>query len=142
MTDDGDPLFTRHVRFGWYALACFSVVGIGLELLHAFKQGYYLDVGSETRRLMWRLGHAHGSLLALVNVAFGCCAPRLAVGSARRRASACLIVAAVLMPLGFFLGGAWATPADPSPLVALVPAGAVLLVVGAWSAARAVTARA
>jgi hypothetical protein len=136
MTDDSDQLARRHLRFGWYALACFSLVGIGLELLHAYKQGFYLDVGSETRRLMWRLAHAHGTLLALVNVAFGCSAPRFAPGSARRRASACLVVAAVLMPLGFLLGGAFATAADPSPLVALVPVGAVLLVVGAGSAAR------
>jgi hypothetical protein len=137
MSDDTDPLLRRHLRFGWYALACFSLVGIGLELMHAFKLGLYLDVGSETRRLMWRLGHAHGTLLALVNIAFGCCQSHLSPGAACRRASACLLVAAVLMPLGFLLGGAFASAADPSPLVALVPAGAGLLVAGAWSAARA-----
>ena len=135
MTDDTEQLARRHLRFGWYALACFSAVGIVLELLHAYKQGFYLDVGSETRRLMWRLGHAHGTLLALVNIAFGCSAPRLAPGSSRRRASACLVVAAVLMPLGFLLGGAFATAADPSVLVALVPVGAVLLVTAALSTA-------
>jgi len=138
MTDDTPELVARHLRFGWYALAAFSVLGIGLELLHAFKLGFYLDVGSETRRLMWRLAHAHGTLLSLVNVAFGAGAARLEPGRARRRASACLIVAAVSMPLGFFLAGAFATAADPSPLVALVPAGAALLVAGAVSAARAV----
>lgn len=137
MTDPAAPLSHRHLRFGWYALACFSLVGIGLEFLFAFKQGIYLDVGSETRRLMWRLGHAHGTLLALVNIAFGCCESQLAPCAARRRASACLLVAAVLMPLGFLLGGAFASAADPSALVALVPAGAALLVCGAWSAARA-----
>jgi hypothetical protein len=136
MTDDSDRLSRRHLRFGWYAIACFSVVGIALELLHAYKQGFYLDVDSETRRLMWRLGHAHGTLLALVNVAFGCSIPRLAPSPTRRRASACLIVAAVLMPVGFLLGGTFATAADPGLLVALVPVGAVLLVVGASSAAR------
>jgi hypothetical protein len=137
MTDDTDALSLRHLRFGWYALACFSLVGIALELLHAYKLGFYLDVDSETRRLMWRLGHAHGALLALANIAFGASLARLPLGVARRRASACLLVAAVLMPLGFLLGGASATSADPGPLVALVPAGAVLLVAGAWSAARA-----
>lgn len=138
MTDDTPELAARHLRFGWYALAAFSVLGVGLELLHAFKVGAYLDVASETRRLMWRLAHAHGALLALVNVAFGCCMARLEPGRSRRRASACLLVAAVSMPLGFFLGGALASPADPSPLVALVPAGAALLVAGTLSAARAV----
>jgi hypothetical protein len=137
MTDDNERLARRHLGFGWRALAGFSLVGIALELLHAYKVGAYLDVGSEVRRLMWRLGHAHGTLLALVNVAFACSAPHLLPGAARRRASACLLVSAVLMPMGFLLGGAFATASDPSPLVALVPMGAVLLVAGAWSVARA-----
>jgi hypothetical protein len=130
----------RHLAFGWYALGVCSLLGIGLELAHAFKAGFYLDVDSETRRLMWRLAHAHGALLALVNVAFGCSIPRLGASDTApvRRASACLLVSAVLMPLGFFLGGVFATPADPSLLVGLVPIGAVLLVAGAISAARAV----
>jgi hypothetical protein len=140
MTETVETRARRHLAFGWYALGVCSLLGIGLELAHAFKVGFYLDVNSETRRLMWRLAHAHGTLLALVNVAFGCSAPRLgpSVTSIVRRASACLLVSAVLMPLGFFLGGLFATAIDPSPLVGLVPIGAVLLVVGAVSAARAV----
>jgi hypothetical protein len=140
MNEPLDPNARRHLAFGWTLLGIFSLLGIGLELLHAFKLGLYLDVSSETRRLMWRLAHAHGTLLALVNIAFGCSVPRLGPSTAAglRRASACLLIAAVLMPLGFFLGGAFATAADPSVLVGLVPIGAVLLVVGALSAARAV----
>jgi hypothetical protein len=140
MSEPLDPSARRHLVFGWTLLAIFSLLGIGLELLHAFKVGLYLDVNSETRRLMWRLAHAHGTLLALVNIAFGCSVPRLGPSGAPRvrRASACLLVAALLMPLGFFLGGAFASAADPSPLVGLVPIGAVLLVAGAGSAARAV----
>jgi hypothetical protein len=140
---DGSELARRHLRFGWYALACFSALGIALESLHAFKQGYYLDVGNETRRLMWRLGHAHGTLLALVNIAFGLSLPHLVDRAAEPvdgkrldRISACLLVAAVLMPTGFLLGGVFASAADPGPLVALVPAGAVLLVIGAAAIAR------
>ena len=138
--NDTDLLARRHLRFGWSALAVFSLLGMGLELAHAFKLGFYLDVGSEMRRLMLRLGHAHGTLLALVNIAFSSSVPRLgAGGEARlRRSSASLIVAAVLLPLGFLLGGAFATGSDPGALVALVPAGALLLVFGAVSAARSV----
>ncbi|HWO12182.1 MAG TPA: hypothetical protein VNN80_21955 [Polyangiaceae bacterium] len=133
-------LARRHLRFGWYALAAFSLLGVALELAHAFKLGVYLDVGSEMRRLMWRLGHAHGTLLALVNIAFGCAVPRLDAGDPGRlrRSSASLMVAALLIPLGFLLGGAGANASDPGALVALVPAGAVLLVFGAASAARSV----
>jgi hypothetical protein len=140
--NDVTPLVRRHLRFGWYALACFSLLGIGLELLHAFKLGFYLDVDSETRRLMWRLAHAHGTLLAVVNLAFACCLPHASVAPGAavrlRRASACLLVAGVLLPAGFFLGGVFASSADPSPLVALVPAGAVLLIAAAWTMARSV----
>lgn len=138
--NDEHRLARRHLRFGWLALAAFSLLGMALELAHAFKLGFYLDVGSETRRLMLRLGHAHGTLLALVNIAFGCCLPRLArVEPARvQRSSASLLVAALLLPLGFLLGGAFSSGNDPGPLVALVPAGASLLVFGAASAARSV----
>jgi hypothetical protein len=137
---DEAQLARRHLRFGWYALAAFSLLGVALELAHAFKVGYYLDVDSEMRRLMWRLGHAHGTLLALVNVAFGCSVPRLGAAGPRhlRRSSASLIVAALLIPLGFLLGGIFANASDPGAFVALVPAGAVLLVFGAVSAARSV----
>ena len=138
--NDLPVLLRRHLRFGWYALACFSLLGVGLELLHAFKQGFYLDVDNETRRSMWRLAHAHGTLLALVNIAFACSLPHAGIeahGLSRlRRASACLLVAALMLPAGFFLGGAFASSADPNPLVALVPAGAVLLLVAAWPLAR------
>ena len=138
--NDLPALMRRHLRFGWYALACFSILGVALELLHAFKQGFYLDVDNETRRLMWRLAHAHGTLLALVNIAFACTLPHAGSdtrGLARlRRASACLLVAALMLPAGFFLGGAFASSADPNPLVALVPAGAVLLIAAAWTLAR------
>ena len=59
-----------HLRFGWWSMLVFLSLGILLEALHGFKVGFYLNVGSETRRLMWTLAHAHGVLLGLANVAF------------------------------------------------------------------------
>lgn len=133
-------LVRRHLSFGWYTLFCFALLGTGLELLHAFKQGYYLDVGNETRRLMWRLAHAHGALLGLVNIAFAHTVQ--AVGEAAtprlRLASGCLIVAAVLLPFGFFLGGVFATGGDPGLPILLVPVGAFLLLTGLWVTARSI----
>ena len=70
MSDELLKLRRRHLRFGWYALLGFLILGAFLEGLHGFKAGFYLDVTHETRRLMWRLAHAHGTLLALVNIAF------------------------------------------------------------------------
>ena len=68
--EDAAVLTGRHIRFGWFALLLFATLGIILETMHGFKIGWYLDVGNETRRLMWRLAHAHGGLLAIVNIAF------------------------------------------------------------------------
>ena len=63
-------LVRRHLRFGWWSLATFGLLGLVLETLHGFKVGAYLDVSNETRRLMWTLAHAHGTLLGLVHLGF------------------------------------------------------------------------
>jgi hypothetical protein len=119
----------RHLRIGWWCLGVYLALGIALELLHATKAGLYLDVGNETRRLLFRLAHAHGTLIGLVNVAYG-----LTVKSSPRAASALasggLLGGLVLVPLGFFLGALWARGGDPGLGAALVPAGALALVVG------------
>jgi hypothetical protein len=60
----------RHLRFGWWTLLVFLTMGLVLEILHGFKAEAYLKVSNETRRLMWTLAHAHGTLLGLVNIAF------------------------------------------------------------------------
>ena len=65
MKDPEDPTLDRarlHLRFGWWSLLVFMTLGLMLEALHAFKMGVYLDVSSETRRLLWTLAHAHGAL--------------------------------------------------------------------------------
>ena len=61
----------RHLRLGWWSLLAFATLGLGLESLHGFKIRAYLDVSNETRRLMWTLAHAHGTLLAILNIVFG-----------------------------------------------------------------------
>jgi hypothetical protein len=138
MNDAHLALRRRHLRFGWYALLAFASVGAGLEALHAFKAGFYLDVGSETRRLMWRLGHAHGVLLALLQLAFAFTLPYTVDGSEQRlqRASACLLASGLLLPLGFLLGGVFAAGGDPGLGVLLVPLGLPLLLAGLWWTAR------
>ena len=138
MNDTQLALRRRHLRFGWYLLLAFASVGAALEALHAFKAGFYLDVGSETRRLMWRLGHAHGVLLALLQLAFAFTLPHTAEGSEPRlqRASGCLLASGLLLPLGFLLGGLFAAGGDPGLGVLLVPLGVPLLLAGLWWTAR------
>ncbi|MHB8520089.1 MAG: hypothetical protein ACYDH9_04970 [Limisphaerales bacterium] len=138
---DGDLLFyaRKHLRFGWWSLLLFLTLGIALETLHGFKVGAYLNVSNETRRLMWTLAHAHGTLLALVNVAFGVTLPLLPTWAPQSRgvASACLLGASVLLPAGFFLGGVDIHAGDPGLGILLVPPGALLLFVAILLTARA-----
>ena len=133
----------RHLRFGWWSLFVFLLLGATLETLHGFKVGFYLDVSNETRRLMWTLAHAHGALLGLVNVAAGVSLRALPTLSADARiplASTTLFAAGVLLPAGFFAGGISFYSGDPGVGIALVPVGAACLAVGVFLMARAVSA--
>src|SRR3954465_15573653 len=103
----------RHLRFGWWTLAVYLTLGVVLESLHGFKAGWYLDVSNETRRLMFRLAHSHGTLLALVNIAAGLTLHSVKTFALSARASTALIWGSVLLPLGFLLGGLSVHDGDP-----------------------------
>src|SRR5215469_5254486 len=75
----------RHMKAGWWMIFGFTAMGLMLELLHGFKIGWYVGGASETRRLMWTLAHAHGTLLGLVNLAFANTISSLSKWSANRR---------------------------------------------------------
>ena len=130
----GPNLARRHVRFGWWSLLFFLSFGIVLESLHGFKVGWYLDVSNETRRLLWRLAHAHGTLLGVVNIVFGLTSRRMAPEGTRWRrvASPCLLAASVLLPGGFLLGGTVIYAGDPGLGILLVPVAALLLFVAVF----------
>ncbi len=119
----------RHYFIGWCALLLFLSLGAVLEAFHGFKAGFYLDPDAKLRREMWRLAHAHGTLLALVHLAFA--AGLLHFGrwpdKRLKLVSFFLIDAAILIPLGFFLGGLFPTESDPWIGIYLVPLGALLL---------------
>jgi len=117
----------RNLRFGWWSLLVFLSLGAALETLHGFKIGWYVDVGNETRRLMFTLAHAHGTLLALVNIAAGLTGRNVDRFSLRPSVSFALIWAAILLPAGFFLGGIVIYDGDPGLGVWLVPIGVLLL---------------
>ena len=120
-------LADRNLRFGWWSLLVFLSLGGGLETLHGFKIGWYVDVGNETRRLMFTLAHAHGTLLALVNIVAGLSGRIVERFTLRSSVSLALIWAAILLPAGFFLGGIVTYDGDPGLGVWLVPVGAALL---------------
>jgi hypothetical protein len=123
------------LRAGFLALFAFASLGLMLELLHGFKVGAYLDVGNEARRLLWRLAHAHGALLGVVNICHALTVrawPRLQ----DRLTERALLSALLLIPAGFFFGGVFARGADPGASVGVAAAGAVALLFGLGRFAR------
>jgi hypothetical protein len=128
----------RHLLLGWWALLAFAALGLVLESLQGFKVAAYLDVSNETRRLMWRLAHAHGALLGAINILFALTlrtSPSSALPGVQRISTA-LIAATLLLPGGFFLGGVVFYSGDPGFGVLLVPIGAVLLLLALFWIAR------
>ena len=89
----------RNLRFGWWSLLVFLSLGGVLEILHGFKIGWYVDVGSDMRRLMFTLAHAHGTALALVNIAAGLTARSVKGLTPRASVSFSLIWAGILFPV-------------------------------------------
>ena len=122
-----DPALTKTLRTGWLLLAVSLPFGVTLEGLHGFKVQAYL--ASDMRREMWRLAHAHGTLLGILCLVFAALAERQVAERIRGSVARQLRWGAVLMPLGFFLGGVLNSEGDPSLGILLVPLGALLLVV-------------
>lgn len=116
----------RHLRLALATTAVFLALGVGLEAMLGLRAQGAVD--DALRRELWRLGHAHGALGGLLNVALAYAMERLqtpAVWAARTRVAA--LVGALAVGLGFVGGGLWHGPTDPGPLVLAVPAGALLL---------------
>jgi hypothetical protein len=110
-------------------------LGLALEALHAWKVRGFLE--SETRRELWRLAHAHGTLLAVLLLCFVAVAERHLAPERHAAISRELRLGAIAMPLGFFLGGVLNSEGDPSLGIALVPLGALALITALVRAALA-----
>ena len=115
---------TGLIRQGWISLAAWIVFGLLIEGLIGFRSPVLLD--DSTRREMFRLAHAHGTLLNLVLIAAAICA-KLDLVRLGPIASLGLRSAVVLLPAGFLLAGIWHFKDDPGLGIFLVPIGAVLL---------------
>ena len=111
----------------WFSLAFWLSVGLLLEGLIGFRAPAYLQ--DEMRRELFRLAHAHGTLLSLLLliVALYLASKQISPPNA---AIWPLRVGTVLMPVGFLLGGIWHTETDPNFLVFLAPLGGILLIFG------------
>ncbi|HVR20481.1 MAG TPA: hypothetical protein VMS65_12310 [Polyangiaceae bacterium] len=131
MTDSAQRLT---LRTGYWLLAVSIPLGITLEALHGFKVRAFVE--SEMRNELFRLAHAHGTLLGILCLVFAALAERNVPEATRGSIARLVAWGAVLMPLGFFLGGILNSEGDPSLGIALVPVGAALLVVALVRAAR------
>jgi hypothetical protein len=114
----------RHLRAGWWGLAIFVVLGAVLEGLHALKSPIFVDAGRETTRMMLRLAHSHGTLVAVVNILYAL--------TLRARPEADRPLASASLLAAFFAHGG-----DPGLGIILVPVGALAVTLGAGVVARA-----
>ena len=89
---------------GWISLAAWIMFGLLIEGFIGFRSPALLD--DSVRREMFRLAHAHGTLLNLVLIAAAICA-RLDLIGIGRVTSLGLRAAVVLLPVGFLLAGLW-----------------------------------
>ena len=128
----------RHLKFGFWSLLFFATLGFLLEALHGFKVIAYVGAASETRRLMWTLAHAHGTLLSVLHIVFALMLRSIPEFQPDRPdlASKALFGASVVLPGGFFLGGVQFYAGDPGLGVLLVPVGAAFLLTAVFLVAR------
>ncbi len=116
----------RHLRLALATTLLFLAMGLGLEAMLGLRAQGAVDDG--VRRELWRLGHAHGALGGLLNVALAYAMERLRTPAAwARRIRLAALLGALAVGLGFVGGGLWHGPTDPGPLVLAVPAGALML---------------
>ena len=135
MTEKTEAKQTRKVRFSldaqaWTSLAVFMTFGLLFEGLIGYRSPSYLN--DPMRRELFRLAHAHGTILSLLLLvadqylaSHSLSIPRLAYLSLR--------IGAVIMPIGFLLGGSSHTETDPHFLIILSPIGGILLIFGTIS---------
>jgi Na+-driven multidrug efflux pump len=115
------------LRTGYWLLAVSIPLGLTLEALHGFKVRAFLQ--SEMRHELFRLAHAHGTLLGILCLVFSALAEKNVPEASQTSIARLIAWGAVLMPLGFFFGGILNSEGDPSLGILLTPVGALLLIV-------------
>lgn len=119
----------RHLRWSLALAALFLAMGLWLEAMIGLRAAGWVD--DPLRREFLRLGHAHGGVLAILNVGVAWALGQLATPNAWagtiRRAT---LLGALLVGGGFVAGGLTHGPTDPGPPVLVVPAGALMVLGG------------
>lgn len=92
-------------QFGWAWLAIFLTLGLVIELRLVTDPNYAANFagteGLALERELLRSAHAHGAILALLNLHYGLYIDKAMLGNGVKRAGSILAVAgAILLPLG------------------------------------------
>lgn len=119
-------------RLAGILLVLFPTVALGGASLLTMIVGEvpgYLD--NPVRQDLWRAGHAHAGIMLIISLVVLRYVDESSLGGgwlwvARSGAP----LAAILMPLGFFLSVLAPTATEPNALIALVPLGGLALVAG------------
>jgi hypothetical protein len=114
-------------RQAWIALAVWMSFGLLFEGLIGFRSPYFLQ--DPLRRELWRLAHAHGTVLSILLLVVGLYLYRALIEPPLFALWA-LRLGTVLMPVGFLLGGIGHYESDPSFAVVLAPLGGVMIIFG------------
>lgn len=115
-----------HLRASIVLVALFLAMGLWLEAMIGLRAEGWLD--DPLRREFLRLGHAHGGLLGILNIALAWALGWLRTPIAwARKIRVAALLGATLVGFGFMLGGLLHGPTDPGPPILAVPAGAMLL---------------
>ena len=118
--------FAGLIAQGWIGIAVWMALGLLLEGLLAYRAPSYLE--DAQRRELFRLAHAHGTVLNGLLVLAGLTLQQLKAFP--KLAALALRAGSLLMPLGFLLGGLSHPEGDPGLGIWLVPPGALLMVFG------------
>ncbi len=112
---------------GWFGLAFWMSCGLLFEGLIGFRSPSYLQ--DATRRELFRLAHAHGTILSLLLLIVNVYLQNKLIAPPKIGVYA-LQIGVLLMPLGFLLGGIRHYESDPNPLIFLAPLGGLLIIFG------------
>jgi uncharacterized membrane protein len=119
-------------RLAGILLVLFPTVALGGASLLTMIVGDipgYLD--NPVRQDLWRAGHAHAGIMLIIALVVLRYVDETSLrGGWLWLARSGAPLAAILMPLGFFLSVLAPTATEPNALIALVPLGGALLVAG------------
>lgn len=116
----------------WFGLLFWMSMGLLFEGLIGFRAPVYLQ--DPLRRELFRLAHAHGTILSILLLVVNLYLVRDLI-TLPRIAIRALQAGVLIMPLGFLLGGAWHYESDPNFLIFLSPLGGLLIIFGIAAAA-------